>query len=81
MAKFAHILLLLLIVSAYSNDTINMIRCVYKNFVPNVKLIFDIIDKIREEKWIEVVGLASTIYTKLKDIIDTCKANTVESLL
>ena len=81
MAKFAHILLLLLIVSAYSNDTINMIRCVYKNFVPNVKLIFDIIDKIREEKWIEVVGLASTIYTKLKDIIETCRANTVESLL
>ena len=81
MAKFAHILLLLLIVSAYSNDTINMIRCVYKNFVPNVKLIFDIIDKIKEEKWIEVVGLASTIYTKLKDIIETCRANTVESLL
>ena len=81
MAKFAHILLLLLIVSAYSNDTINIIRCVYKNFVPNVKLIFDIIDAIKAESWIQVVGLASTIYTKLKDIIDTCKANTVESLL
>ena len=81
MAKFAHILLLLLIVSAYSNDTINIIRCVYKNFVPNVKLIFDIIDQIKAQKWIQVVGLASTIYTKLKDSIDTCKANTVESLL
>ena len=81
MAKFAHILLLLLIVSAYSNDTINIIRCVYKNFVPNVKLIFDIIDQIKAQNWIQVVGLASTIDTKLKDIIDTCKANTVESLL
>ena len=81
MAKLAHILLLLLIVSTYSNDTINLIRCIYKNFVPNVKLIFDIIDQIKAQNWIQVVGLASTIYTKLKDIIDTCKANTIQSLL
>ena len=81
MAKLAHILLLLLIVSTYSNDTINLIRCIYKNFVPNVKLIFDIIDQIKAQNWIQVVGLASTIYTKLMDIIDTCKANTIQSLL
>ena len=76
MAKLAHILLLLLIVSASSNDTINLIRCIYKNFVPNVKLIFDLIDQIKAQNWIQVVGLASTIYTKVKDIIDTCNANT-----
>ena len=81
MAKLAHILLLLLIACAYSNDTINLIRCVYKNFVPNVKLIFDIIDQIQAQNWIQVIGLASTIYTKLKDIIQTCKATTVESLI
>ena len=81
MAKLAHILLLLLIVSTYSNDTINLVRCIYKNFVPNVKLIFDIIDQIKAQNWIQVVGLASTIYTKLKDVIDTCKENTIQSLL
>ncbi len=81
MAKLAHILLLLLIVSVYSNDTINIIRCVYKNFVPNVKLIFDIIDQIKAQNWIQVVGLASTIFTKVRDIINTCKANTIQSLL
>ena len=81
MAKLAHILLLLLIVSTYSNDTINLIRCIYKNFVPNVKLIFDIIDLIKAQDWIRVVGLASTIYTKVKDIIDTCKADTIQSIL
>ena len=77
MAKLAHILLLLLIVSAYSNDTINLVRCVYQNFVPNVKLIFDLIDYIKEQKWIQVVATASTIYTKVKDIINTCKATTI----
>ena len=41
----------------------------------------DIIDQIKAQNWIQVVGLASTIYTKLKDIIDTCKANTIQSLL
>ena len=81
MAKLAHILLLLLIVSAYSNDTINLIRCVYKNFVPNVKLIFDLIDYIKDQNWIQVVAVASSIYTKVKDIINTCKATTVQSLL
>ena len=81
MAKLAHILLLLLIVSTYSNDTINLIRCIYKNFVPNVKLIFDIIDQIKDQNWIQVIGLASTIYTKVKDIIDTCKADTIQSIL
>ena len=81
MAKLAHILLLLLIVSAYSNDTINIIRCVYKNFVPNVKLIFDLIDYIKDQNWIQVVAVASSIYTKVKDIINTCKATTVQSLL
>ena len=81
MAKLSYILLLLLIVSAYSNDTINLVRCVYKNFVPNVKLIFDLIDYIKEQSWIQVVATASTIYTKVKDIINTCKATTIQSLL
>ena len=81
MAKLAHILLLLLIVNAYSNDTINFLRCIYKNFVPNVKLIFDIIDAIKAQNWMNVVALASSIYTKLKDIITTCKAQTAGYLL
>ena len=77
MAKFAHILLLVLIVSAYSNDTINLIRCVYRNFVPNVKLIFDIIDAIKDQSWMTVISLASTIYIKIKDILTLCKAETL----
>ncbi len=81
MAKLAHILLLVLLVSAYSNDTINLIRCIYKNYVPNVKQIFDIIDAIKAQNWIQVVALASSIYTKIRDIISQCKANTVKSLL
>ena len=81
MAKLAHILLLLLIVSASSNDTINLLRCIYKNFVPNVKLIFDIVDAISAGNWLNVVALASSIYTKLRDIINTCKAAQVEYLL
>ena len=81
MAKLAHILLLLLIVSAYSNETINLIRCVYKNFVPNVKLIFDLIDYIKDQNWIQVVAVASSIYTKVKDIINTCKATTAQSFI
>lgn len=81
MAKLAHILLLILLVSAYSNDTINLIRCIYKNYVPNVKQIFDIIDAIKEQSWIQVIALASAIYTKVKDIITQCKADTVKSLL
>ena len=81
MAKLGYILLLLLIVCTYSNDTINLVRCVYKNFVPNVQLIFDLIDYIKDQKWIQVVATASTIYTKVKDIINTCKATTIQSLL
>ena len=77
MAKLAHILLLVLIVSAYSNDTINLIRCVYRNFVPNVKLIFDIIDAIKDQSWMTVISLASTIYIKIKDILTLCKAETL----
>ena len=77
MAKLTHILLLVLIVSAYSNDTINLIRCVYRNFVPNVKLIFDIIDAIKDQSWITVISLASAIYTKIKDILTICKADTL----
>ena len=81
MAKLSYILLLLLIVNAYSNDTINLLRCIYKNFVPNVKLIFDIIDAIKAQNWMNVVALASSIYTKLKDIITTCKAQTAGFLI
>ena len=81
MAKLAYILLLLLIVSTYSNDAINLIRCVYKNFVPNVKLIFDLIDYITAQNWLQVVATASTIYTKIKDILDkTCKVENIQSL-
>ena len=72
-----HILVLVLIVSVYSNDTINLIRCVYRNFVPNVKLIFDIIDAIKDQSWMTVISLASTIYIKIKDILTLCKAETL----
>ncbi len=74
MAKLVHILLLILIVNAYSNETINLIRCIYKNFVPNVKLIFDLVDYIKAQNWLQVVATISTIYTKVKNIISTCKA-------
>ena len=76
MAKLVHILLLILIVNVYSNDTINLIRCIYKNFVPNVKLIFDLIDNIKAQNWLNVVATISSIYTKVKSIITTCKAET-----
>ena len=76
MAKFAHILLIILIVSISCNDIINLIRCIYQNFVPNIKLIFDVIDAIAAQNWIQLVGLLSSIYTKIKDIISVCKAQT-----
>ena len=76
MAKLVHILLLILIVNAYSNETINLIRCFYKNFVPNVKLIFDLIDNIKAQDWLKVVATVSSIYTKVKSIISTCKTET-----
>ena len=74
MAKLVHILLLILIVNVYSNETINLIRCIYKNFVPNVKLIFDLVDYIKAQNWLQVVATISSIYTKVKNIISTCKA-------
>ena len=76
MAKLVYILLLILIVNAYSNETINLIRCIYKNFVPNVKLIFDLVDYIKDQNWLQVVATISSIYTKVKNILSTCKAET-----
>ena len=76
MMKLSHILLLILIVNAYSNDTVNLIRCVYRNFVPNVKLIFDLIDYIKAQNWLMVVAQLSSIYTKVRDIISTCREAT-----
>ena len=76
MMKLSHILLLILIINAYSNDTVNLIRCVYRNFVPNVKLIFDLIDYIKAQNWLMVVAQLSSIYTKVRDIISTCREAT-----
>ncbi len=67
---------MILIVNAYSNDTVNLIRCVYRNFVPNVKLIFDLIDYIKAQNWLMVVAQLSSIYTKVRDIISTCREAT-----
>ncbi len=73
MAKLAHILLLVLIVSAYSNDTIDFIRCFYRNFVPNIELVFNLIDAIKAQDWLTVITMVSSLYSKIKDIISICK--------
>ena len=74
MAKLAHILFLILIVNACSNDIIDLVRCVYQNFVPNVKLIFELIDLISSQSWMQVVIKVSEIYTLLQKIIPQCRA-------
>ena len=73
MAKLAHILLLVLIISVYSNETIDFLRCFYRQAVPNVELIFNLVDAIKAQNWIQVIGLVSKIYTKCKDIAALCK--------
>ena len=79
MAKLAHILLLVLIVSAYSNDTIDLIRCIYRNFVPNIELVFNLIDAIKAQDWLSVITIVSSLYTTIKDIIAKCKAPSLYS--
>ena len=73
MAKLAQVLLLILIISVYSNDTIDFLRCFYKQAVPNIELIFNLVDAIKAQNWIQVIGLVSKIYTKGKDIAALCK--------
>ena len=74
MSKLVQLLLFTLFICAYSNDTIDFIRCFYRNFVPNVKLIFDIVDAIAAQDWIKLIGYLSSLYGKIKDIITLCKA-------
>ena len=77
MAKLAQILFILLIVNACSNDIINLIRCVYQNFVPNVKLIFELVDLISAQNWVMVAAKVSEIYNLLKKIIPACRTTQV----
>ena len=81
MAKLAHILFIILLVNVCTNDIVDLIRCIYQNFVPNIKLVFDVIDAIKAQDWLKVVTLLSQIYTKVKSIIETCKAAKAPSLL
>ena len=81
MAKLSHILFLILLISVSSNELIDLIRCVYKNFVPNIKLIFDFIDAIKDQNWIQVAIIGSQIYTKITAIIKTCKAAAAPSFI
>ena len=81
MAKLAQILFLILIVNVCTNDIIDLFRCVYQNFVPNIKVVFELIDLIKEQNWIMVVAKISEIYNLLKKIIPECKAKQAPSLL
>ena len=81
MAKLAYILFLILLINVSTNEVIDLIRCVYQNFVPNIELIFKVIDAIKAQDWMTVVATLSQIYTKIKSIIDTCKAQSAPSFL
>ena len=81
MAKLVHVLFLILIVAVSSNDIVDLIRCIYQNFVPKINLIFELIDLIKAQDWMKIISLLSTIYTKVKDIIATCKAEVAPGLI
>ena len=76
MAKLVHVLFLILIVAVSSNDIVDLIRCIYQNFVPKINLIFELIDLIKAQDWMKVVMKASEIYQLIKKIIPQCKAKT-----
>ena len=81
MAKLAHILFIILLANVYTNEVIDLIRCIYRNFVPNIELVFQVIDAIKAQDWMKIISLLSTIYTKVKDIIATCKAEVAPGLI
>ena len=76
MAKIAYILFFILVVNVCSNDIVDLIRCIYQNFVPKINLIFELIDLIKAQDWMKVVMKASEIYQLIKKIIPQCKAKT-----
>ena len=76
MVKLVHVLFLILIVAVSSNDIVDLIRCIYQNFVPKINLIFELIDLIKAQDWMKVVMKASEIYQLIKKIIPQCKAKT-----
>ena len=80
MAKLAYVLFLILLVNISSNEIIDLIRCIYRNFVPHIQLIVELIDAIKAQDWLNVVIKISGIYTELKKVIDTCKASAAPSL-
>ena len=80
MAKLAVILFLVLLVNISSNEIVDLIRCIYQNFVPHVQLIVELIDAIKAQDWLNVVIKISGIYTEFKKVIDTCKATSAPSL-
>ena len=80
MAKLAYVLFFILLVSISSNEIIDFLRCIYRNFVPHIQLIVELIDAIKEQKWFDVVIKISGIYNELKKVIDTCKASDAPSL-
>ncbi len=81
MAKLAHILFIILLANVCTNEVIDLIRCIYRNFVPNIELVFQVIDAIKAQDWMKIISLLSTIYTKVKDIIATCKAEVAPGLI
>ena len=76
MAKLVYILFLILIVSVCSNDIVDLIRCIYQNFVPNIQLIFELIDAIKAQNWMTVITKVSAIIKLFQKIIPACKAKT-----
>ena len=74
MAKIAYILFFILVVNVCSNDIVDLIRCIYQNFVPNIEIVFKLIDAIKAQDWMNVIAYVSQIYTKVKTIITNCKA-------
>ena len=80
MAKLAYVLFFILLVSISSNEIIDLLRCIYRNFVPHIQLIVELIDAIKAQDWLNVVIKISGIYTELKKVIDTCKASAAPSL-
>ena len=80
MAKLAYVLFFILLVNISSNEIIDLIRCIYRNFVPHIQLVVELIDLIKAQDWLNVAFKASEIFAELKKVIDTCKAKPAPSL-
>ena len=81
MAKLAYVLFFILLVNISSNEIIDLLRCIYRNFVPHVQLIIELIDAIKEQDWMKVITKASSIITEFRNVLKTCKASVAPSFL